>query len=310
MYYSPSPSGIRFTGNHEGTVTRAYKDQGGIWTIGRGFTNLSPVCKAWFIEHFGHPLQAGDSMTIGQCDELMAKVMLHETVPQANSLKPATQSAFDAENDVVYNCGPKAVGWQWALAAKAQDYATAAHRLLTTATTAQGKPSKGLVQRRKDEAALLLAGGNAPQFSEAVYPDTTPDTGITTDVEGIKVIQAGLAKLKYYAGENDGLFDSAPFIKASKNFQRAYGLRVDGRWGTASRATLNRALASSQVPNISLASGGGVGGTGFIAQYFGWVHLDNPWVVVGVAVAAVLVAYLAFLIWHNRGVFLRKRTPA
>jgi lysozyme len=304
--FVPSPQGIRFTTNHEGTVTRAYKDQGGIWTIGQGFTNLSPVCKAWFIEHFGHPLQAGDTITPDQCAELLKLVMEHETVPLANSLKPANQDAFDAENDVIYNCGPRAVGWQWALSAKAQDYAKAASTLLTTAITAQGKPSRGLVQRRRDEAALLTRASNPT----AGIPVTTPDSGITRDAAGIKVIQQGLTKLKYYTGPIDGIYDSPAFIKASKNFQRAYGLRVDGRWGTASRSTLNRALASAQVPTITGGSGLGVGGTGFLADHFGWVHLDNPWVLVGLAVAALVIAYGAFLVWHNRGGVLRKRPPA
>lgn len=306
--FNPSPQGIKFTGDHEGTVTRAYRDQGGVWTIGRGFTNLSPVCKAWFIAHFGHPLQAGDTMTIAQCDELMALVMAKETVPYANALLPATQSAFDAENDVLYNCGPRAAGWQWALAAKAQDYAKAAKLLVGTAVTAQGKPSAGLVRRRKDEAALLLSGGSTQ--GRAVYPETTTDTSLTTDVDGTKRIQQGLTKLKYYTGPLDGNYQSPSYVGAVKNFQRAYGLRVDGRVGQATRSTLTRALDATVAPNLSIASGGGVSGMGWFSQQMGWLHLDNPWVLVAVGVAALLLAYGAFLVWHNRGIFLRKRTPA
>lgn len=299
--FQPSAAGIKFSGDHEGFVSRTYKDPGGVLTIGRGFTNLSPVCRAWFINRWGHQLRMGDSMTSAEADELMRLVMEKETVPVANGLLPDSQEAFDAENDVIYNCGPGAANWQWAILAKAQKYADAAIKLLTTAVTASGKPSAGLKRRRADEAMLLQHGS---------YASTTNDTAITTDPAGVRNVQSNLGKLHYYNGPLDGNYRSDAYIKAVKNFQRAYGLTVDGRVGKATRSALQRAVAALAAPNFTIASGSGLTGSGWLASKLSGLHLDNPWVIVGCAVGALVVAYLAFLVWHNRGLILRKRTTA
>lgn len=304
--FLPDLKGVLFTGSHEGFVGRAYKDQGGVLTIGFGFTNLSPICKQWFMQHWGHLLRADDKMTRAEADELLGLVMRTESAPLANALLPVDQNAFNAENDVIYNCGPKAVGWQWALAAKVQNYARAASLLLTTATTASGVPSQGLRNRRADEAALL----SARVGSGTAEPTVSEDAAITKDRPGILAIQNGLETLKYYTGSHDGVFDSPEFIKASKNFQRAYGLTVDGRWGKASRGTLNRALQAQVALPVTASSGMGGGGIGLGMDALGIHLVDNPWVIVGIVVGALVVAYCGFLVWHNRGVLLRQRTPA
>lgn len=294
--FTSSPAGTEFTKQHEGFVSKAYKDQGGVVTIGFGFTNLSPTCRNWFIEHWGHPLRMGDKMVLADAVQLLNAVLTNETGPVANGLAPATQSAFDAENDVIYNCGPKAATWQWALAAKAQDYATAAKRLLTTAVTAMGVPSSGLRKRRADEATLLQSGA---------YPAHDPTT---TSGDAMKQVQRDLSSLGFYKGNIDG--NRGPLtIGAVRNFQRAYGLKVDGVVGPATRSAIARAVGAKFRDKASIGSGVGTGGAGWITQNLG-LHLDNPWVIVAVAAGAVVVIYLAFLVWHNRGAILRKRTPA
>lgn len=295
--FQSSPKGTEFTKQHEGFVSRAYKDQGGVVTIGFGFTNLSRVCKAWFQKQYGRPLQMGDKMVMADAVALLNDVLSSETGPVANSLQPGSQEAFDAENDVIYNCGPGAAKWQWALAAKAQQYGVAAAKLLTTAVTASGKPSAGLRVRRQHEALLLERGqygASAPAFE-------------TLDGEALMQVQRDLTTLGYYKGTIDGR-KGALTLGAIKNFQRAYGLKVDGVVGAATRSALARAIAARNGQNISLGGGGGVGLGGWLTS--GGLHLDNPWVLVGLAVGVVALVYVGFLLWSHRGAILGKRTPA
>lgn len=298
--FSSSQAGVVFTRSHEGTVTRAYKDPGGVVTIGNGFTNLSPICRSWFIVNFGHPLQMGDKMTEAQCDTLLHAVLDHECSGPANSLLPANQQAYDAEVDVIYNCGPNAVGWNWAQAAKAQQYPNAAALLRVTAIKAAGVPNAGLRVRRAAEADLLVQG-------EAASP-VDASAAETLSGDGMRSVQRSLNALGYYKGAIDGL--KGPLtIGAIKNFQRAYGLKVDGAVGPATRSALARAMQTKTGQNYSLTGGGGVGGVGWLTSNLG-IHLDNPWVIVGCAVAVVILIYVAFLLWSHRGVLLGKRTPA
>lgn len=300
--YQSSTAGTEFTKSHEGFVSRAYKDQGGVVTIGFGFTNLSRVCKAWFMKTYGRPLQMGDKMVVADAVALLNAVLSAEVAPNVNVLQPDSQEAFDAEADVLYNCGPGAAKWKWAQAAKAQQYRTAAGLLRSTAVTASGKPSVGLVSRRADEARLLSEHAYAVLGSVPAAVSTAP--------QDVMEIQRNLKTLGYYKGDANGQMDDLT-TGALKNFQRAYGLKVDGVPGTATRSALARALASKLGDKVSLGAGGGlgVGGLG-LHQYITMLHLDNPLVLVAVAVGVVALVYAGFVIWNHRGVIMGKRTPA
>lgn len=292
--YRISPKGTLFIKTHEGTVTRAYKDQGGVVTIGVGFTNLSPVCAGWFKAKWGRPLRMGDKMTEAECEQLLAQVLNHEVAPVANKLLPDCQERFDAESSVIYNCGPGAAKWKWAQAAMQQLYATAASRLRTTAITAMGIPSNGLRKRRQAEAALL---------EDRTY--NIVSTSHATDSDDLRVVQKGLTTLGYYKGTIDGVMGPLT-MGAVKNFQRAYGLKVDGIVGNATKSTLARALDARKGQNIALGGGGGTGGVSWLAG--DWLQLDNPLTVVGIVIAAVAVLYVGYLIWSHRGAILGRRT--
>lgn len=295
MFATVSPKGIEFTKSREGTVTRAYKDQGGVVTIGNGFTNLSPLCRAWFIENFGHPLQMGDKMTEAQCVELLARVLQSEVAPAvAKYVEPQTQAEMDGSADVAFNAGVGSLKWRWAVALKARQVAAAANLLLTTAVTAAGVPNAGLRNRRRAEASLIKDG---------VYG---PGTGaVSTDPEDVRQHQQDLKTLGYYKGPIDGKVDNPEYIAGVKNFQRISGLRVDGDVGTATRSALARAVTGRK--GLVTSTGGGLG-TGGLAGL--GMHLDNPWMAVAIGVGVLAVIYVAFLLWQHRGVLTGTRTPA
>ena len=294
-----SLNGVGFSGRHEGFVSRAYKDAGGVWTIGHGFTNGSVVFRTYWLKTRGHALREGDKITLEESLRLLSIVINQEYAPAAaRDIQPQTQHEMDGATDVAYNAGVGSLRWQWGKALRARDVAGACKLLLTTAITAAGKPLNGLRRRRADEARLIQHGD---------YGDGNSTPAVSTSVEDVKAYQTSLQTLGYYAGDIDGDATDEMTIGAVKNFQRAFGLKVDGVVGPATRSALARAIDAKTRGNVSLTTGVGSGLGGGVINDLG-IHLDNPWVIVAIGVGVVIVVYLAFLLWHNRGALTGVRT--
>lgn len=313
-----SPALIPFTERHEGKVHKAYKDSGGVITIGIGFTMLSKVFADYWRKTKGHALRMGDTITDAECVVLLGKLIDGEYAPPVAKRFAGTaikQHEFDASVDISFNCGPGSLKWSWAalLAKGAVDQAAA--RLKTTAITAGGRKLAGLIRRRTDEAVLMVSGN---------YGNPAAQPSVSTSGADVKAYQQQLATLGFYKGTIDGR--GGPLTEgAVKNFQRANDLVVDGVVGPATRAALTRAVGAKQAGQ--LATGGGVsgaavgGGTDLTTQapppapsggaeslpQMDWHVLITAaeW---GLAIAAVVL--VGSLIWRNRGVILGKRTAA
>lgn len=291
-----SPQGIQFNAAHEGIVLRAYKDQGGVVTIGTGFTNGSRIFKAYWVALTGHPLQMGDKITPQQCEEVQRRILDVEIVPSVlASVAPQNQWELDGAADVAYNAGNGALKWQWAVLLRARDVAGSVAKLAVTALTAARVVRPGLINRRRDECKLI-------QLGDYGVPGQEPS--ITNAGDAMRAVQKDLATLGYYKGSIDGLKGNLT-LGAIKNFQRAEGLLVDGRVGPATRSRIAAAIDRKTRGTASISTGTGAGGIGLLG-----VHLDNPWMLVVGVLGVVIVTYLAFLVWHNRGVITGKRTPA
>lgn len=140
MYYSDN--GYKFTEKHEGCRLVAYRDTGGVWTIGYGHTK---------------GVKEGDVITAQQADQF-----LHEDVAEAvmnvNNLvtMPVTQNQFDALVDFTFNVGVKAFSGSTLLKLlNSGDYKGASLQFARWKYD-NGKEVAGLIARRKDEADLFV----------------------------------------------------------------------------------------------------------------------------------------------------------
>lgn len=303
----------------EGCPTKAYPDVGGVMTIGPGFTMLSKEFAAYWLKTRGHKLQRGDVLPRSEAVKLLPVVFDAEYGKAVTkALGPnIPQQVYDGAGSAAYNMGVGGLRWKWAIALKAsidsQDNATAAkhmadacNRLLTTAITAAGRVYEGLKKRRRIEVGTIRDG-------KYVYAKLTtseaPGSESTADKD-VRIYQQQLKDLGYYTGDVDGI--RGKLTKgAVENFQRAYGLKVDGKVGPATRATLQRAL-EAKVRNQGGVVIGGASGTGSVVVQPEVVNsgLDSMWQFLLYGSIALAIVFVVFALWSNRGKLLGKRTPA
>ena len=308
-----SPALIPFTARHEGRVHRAYRDAGGVVTIGIGFTDLSKIFAVWWRDHRGHGLRLGDTISDGECDLLLALLIDTEYAPPVAARFAGTgirQHEFDAATDLCFNCGPGSLKWSWAGALAARSVDAAAAKLKVTAVTAGGRRLSGLVRRRSDEARLMAAGDYGQERQSAA--GSPPIESGEQSADDVRAFQAKLAALGLYTGAIDGIAGPATRT-AVRVFQGGNGLIVDGIAGPATRATLARVVAARR-------AGQAAGGTAVTAGVAGGgaelAHdpsaLDGTTLLAAGAAALIVAALVlgAFLLWRYRGVILRRRTPA
>lgn len=140
-----SDNGLKLIKDSEGFRSKAYRDTGGVWTVGYGTTRINdrPVNK--------------DAVV----DELYATVLLKTDVASAcatvNRLVkvPINQNQFDALVDFVYNLGEGNFGKSTLLKKlNNKDYVGAANEFQKWVFD-NGVVIKGLVLRRAKEKALF-----------------------------------------------------------------------------------------------------------------------------------------------------------
>jgi GH24 family phage-related lysozyme (muramidase) len=294
---------ILFVARHEGFVSKAYRDSGGVITIGYGFTGLSTVFAAWWRTRHGRPLKLGDTIARADADAILARVIAEEYAPPvARRFGGLPQHRFDACADATYNAGAGTLKDRWAAALAAGDAGRAAGLLRATRVTAGGKRLAGLVRRRDDEARLLETGDYGGAGSSV------------PTAEEVRAYQRDLAALGFYADPVDGKPASADTAVVA--FQREAGLVVDGVVGPATRAALRRALDAKAGAKVAVGSAGATGAGGAIltssqrapdAATLGGHALGA---FVGWALAAAVIALIAIFIWRNRGRILKRRTFA
>lgn len=190
-----SSNGVAFIAKHEGLRLNAYHDSGGVVTIGYGFTAASRQFAAFSQTKWGRPVRMGDTITQAEATTLLAELIDDEyATPVRKKFTALNQHQFDACVSVVYNCGPGTLNDRWAKALAEGNVIAAAELLRSTRITAKGKRIQGLVNRRADEADLLLKGdyGTLPAKPSPV-PAPKPKADNTPEAVAIGVGTLGTA---------------------------------------------------------------------------------------------------------------------
>lgn len=151
-----SPRGLDFIKRKEGYSDDAYLCQAGVWTIGWGSTRWDSKT----------PVKKGDKCTPEQAERLLVReVQRVEDEIERTIDAPLTQGQFDCLVSFFYNLG---IGW---LNGKGHQQATFVRYInrgeldkvpseLLKFINASGKPSDGLLKRRREEVKLFwLADG-------------------------------------------------------------------------------------------------------------------------------------------------------
>jgi lysozyme len=145
MKFRYSEEGYGLTKEFEGLKLRAYRDQGGVWTIGYGHTK---------------GVKQGDTCTLEQADIwLRDDIIRAETCVDRLVGVPLTQFQFDALADFVFNLGCSSLPGSTLLRrVNANQFDEAALEFLRW-DHVNGAEVKGLMRRRKAEAELFRRAG-------------------------------------------------------------------------------------------------------------------------------------------------------
>jgi len=200
----------------EGLRTTAYRDGGGVLTIGYGHTSAA-----------GAPtVKAGMKISEPEAVEILRRdVGLFEKAVAKMVKVPLTENQFGALVSFTFNLGEDQVGSSTLIRKlNAGDYAGAAEQFDRWIYD-NGKVEKGLVRRRAAERALFEKGGARPLLKLG-------DKG--SDVLDLQTL---LAARGLYRWSVDG--DFGPRTDASvRYFQAIEGLTIDGKAGAQVWAAL------------------------------------------------------------------------
>ena len=295
----------------EGFVSKAYRDSGGVITIGIGFTMLSTVFSAYWVAKKGHSLKMGDTMTRAEATEVLIRLFVFEYAPPVDARFPdiILQNQFDGALDTTFNCGAGTLKDRWAVALAKGNVAGAAELLKTTRVTAKGKRLSGLVRRRASAAKLILTG----DYGKI---DVDLPASVSQGPDEVAWYQTQLSILSFYPETAiDGLEPSSH--SAVVNYQMSKpsdGLKADGIVGPATRASLIRdveAKALVKSGSVVTAGSGAVGGGSEAMNTPDVSTIDwHTLLTIGkwALIAGIAILVISF-IWRRRGTILRQRTP-
>ena len=138
--------GVIFIGDSEGFRSKAYRDQGGVITIGYGFTMGSRIFADWWRYHHNGALAMGDVISRNDAN-LIFKAMLDDEYGAAVNRRfdgiALEAHEHDGTTSVTYNAGPgtlnrNGTGDRWIVALADGAVSKAARLLRSTRVTARG----------------------------------------------------------------------------------------------------------------------------------------------------------------------------
>jgi lysozyme len=141
---TPSPACLALIKQCEGLRLKAYRDSGGVLTIGFGHTR---------------GVKAGQVITEAEADELLAADAQEAAEAVNRHALPCTQGQFDALTDFVFNLGEDRFANSTLLRMHQLGNFTGAAQQFGRWIYDNGRVLPGLVRRRALEAAMYLGEG-------------------------------------------------------------------------------------------------------------------------------------------------------
>lgn len=291
----------------EGRALRAYRDPGGVLTIGYGSTNMDSYVR----EYLGRPIALGMVITEAQAEHLMKHSFERNYEPAVRRALPgAPPNAIDAGGLFHWNTGAVSRA-AWPKIYTAQGAVPAVLNNMMGWIRQKGVGVlPGLVRRRKREFAILKSGDYGPEGRiRAQNLDTKSASAPDHDLAGtpgmlrqgdsgdeVKWLNDQLALLGFDVVKGPA-FD-AKTDAAVRAFQRSHPqLGPDGVVGPATRAALVReADAKRKILNGTIATGGPGTATIGIDQATG----SNLPMIVYVGIGVVIVGLIAWYVWTYR----------
>ena len=139
-----SRDGIKLIKHFEGMRLRAYQDSVGVWTIGYGHTRTA---------------HSGMTVTEAEAEDLLREdLAMFEDCVASSVIVPLQQYQFDALVSFAFNLGCGALRRSTLLRKLNQQMYDSAADEFKRWVNAGGRELRGLVRRRKAEAALFRTG--------------------------------------------------------------------------------------------------------------------------------------------------------
>lgn len=138
-----SEKGLAFIREWEGCRLKAYKDGGGVWTIGVG--------------HTGPDVKPGMTITQFEADELLRLDIEDHDISRLLGNAPTTQNQFDAMSSLAFNIGLSRFAGSTVLKRHKLGNKTGAANAFLLWHYDNGKPVRGLMRRREAERKVYLA---------------------------------------------------------------------------------------------------------------------------------------------------------
>lgn len=150
-----SGNGLKKLESWEGCVLHAYRDAGGLRTIGVGHLLTKHELATGVILIDGEPVEWAKGITEGQALQLLAQdVRPAETVVNEHVKVELSQNQFDALVSFSFNCGDGAFAGSILLKVLNQGHYGQVPDQLKKWTKCGGKVNEGLVERRNHEIKL------------------------------------------------------------------------------------------------------------------------------------------------------------
>ena len=138
-----SEKGLAFIREWEGCELKAYKDGGGVWTIGVG--------------HTGPDVKPGMTITQFEADELLRLDVEDHDISRFLGDVPTSQNQFDAMSSLAFNIGLERFRNSTVLKRHKLGNKMGAANAFLLWHFDNGKPVKGLMRRREAERKVYLA---------------------------------------------------------------------------------------------------------------------------------------------------------
>ena len=290
-----SQKGIATLNFLEGCPLKAYRDVGGVWTIGAGLTAASGVIRP----------KMGMTITQAEADRLLQAALDQKYIPSVLKVMGASckQNVVDGAVSFHYNTGAISKA-SWVAKFKRGDFAGTRVALRLWRKT-KGHIVKGLERRREIEADMIILAKYPPEISAPKPTDTLYNYArvvLPLSASDIVAIQNDFERLGYAVKAGNNFHRDA-----IEKFQRDNNLKIDGIIGKATLATLQRQVDARKKTKVGATAAFATAAAGTGDATLAGIDSWGSWV--GYGAALIAVAYCGYLAWTYRDVIASKIEP-